>query len=204
MEENNSRKILLSVLGVAILVIAVVGVSFAAFSFTGTSDVNVISTNTITMSYSEPTSGIDLENALPVADAVGKAVTGEGNVFKFSVSTTVTGALTIPYEVNITELPSETAGQLLKNQVKIHLTKGESDVEIVAPKLISTLAASTLRAGSLKLYETSDVHAIGGSITNIYTMRIWIDSAVDNAAISDKTYQFRLKVNVDSVVQAVS
>ena len=33
MKENNSKQVLLSVLGVAILVVAVVGVSFAAFSY---------------------------------------------------------------------------------------------------------------------------------------------------------------------------
>ena len=33
MEENGSKKVLLSVLGVAILVVAVVGVSFAFFTY---------------------------------------------------------------------------------------------------------------------------------------------------------------------------
>ena len=33
MKDNNSKQVLLSVLGVAILVVAVVGVSFAAFSY---------------------------------------------------------------------------------------------------------------------------------------------------------------------------
>ena len=51
MEESGSKKVLLSVLGVAILVVAVVGISFAAFSFTNTSDENSIQTGTITMSY---------------------------------------------------------------------------------------------------------------------------------------------------------
>ena len=52
MEENNSKKVLLSVLGVAILVVAVVGVSFAAFSFANTSDkANQIQVGTITMSF---------------------------------------------------------------------------------------------------------------------------------------------------------
>ena len=53
-EDNNSKQVLLSVLGVAILVVAVVGVSFAAFTFSQTGQkVNTISTGTITMSYSE-------------------------------------------------------------------------------------------------------------------------------------------------------
>ena len=66
MEENSSRKVLLSVLGVAILVVAVIGVSFALYSTSSTGKVNSISTGTITMSYTEPSNGINLTNALPI------------------------------------------------------------------------------------------------------------------------------------------
>ena len=40
MEKDSSKKILLSVLGVAILIVAVVGVSFAAFTFSRTGEKN--------------------------------------------------------------------------------------------------------------------------------------------------------------------
>ena len=70
MENNNSKEVLLSVLGVAILVVAVVGVSFAAFTFSQTGNVvNQITTGTISMSYSEPENGITLTNAMPMEDA---------------------------------------------------------------------------------------------------------------------------------------
>ena len=75
MKGNNSKQVLLSVLGVAILVVAVVGVSFAAFSYSKTGEkVNTITTGTITMSYSETTNGINLTNALPMTDGVGMAL----------------------------------------------------------------------------------------------------------------------------------
>ena len=65
-KDNSSKQILLSVLWVAILVVAVVGVSFAAFTFTGTgTKENRISTGTISMTYSEDTNGIFITNALP-------------------------------------------------------------------------------------------------------------------------------------------
>ena len=80
MEEDNSRKVFLSVLGVAILLVAVVGVSFALYSTSSTGKDNSISTGTITMSYTEPTNGILLENALPISDAAGKTLSGDKNV----------------------------------------------------------------------------------------------------------------------------
>ena len=99
-KENNSRKVFLSVLGVAILIVAVVGISYAAFTFTneGAED-NTITTGTITMSYSEPEAGLSLTNELPMDDATG---IGRSAVFDFTVSTSATGLVAIPYEVNMT------------------------------------------------------------------------------------------------------
>ena len=77
MKENSSKQVLLSVLGVAILVVAVVGVSFAAFSYSKTGEkVNTITTGTITMEYTEDTNGINLTNALPMSDGVGTNLSG--------------------------------------------------------------------------------------------------------------------------------
>ena len=70
MDDNNSKKILLTVLGVAILIVAVVGISFALFTsndqITGE---NTIKSGTVTMSFSEKTNGIALSNALPMSEA---------------------------------------------------------------------------------------------------------------------------------------
>ena len=93
MKDNNSKQVLLSVLGVAILVVAVVGVSFAAFSYSKTGEkVNTITTGTITMSYTDVTNGINIQNAMPMSDEQGKTLTGENNVFDFNVSATISGS----------------------------------------------------------------------------------------------------------------
>ena len=93
-ENNNSKQILLSVLGVAILVVAVVGVSFAAFSYSKTGEkVNTITTGSIVMSYNETTNGINLVDALPISDAQGMALSGNTagheEYFDFNVSATI-------------------------------------------------------------------------------------------------------------------
>ena len=93
---NSSKQVLVSILGVAILIVAVVGISFAAFSYSKTGTVaNTITTGTITMSYSEPTNGINLTNALPITDTAGKALTGNNNTFDFTVAATVSGSTTM-------------------------------------------------------------------------------------------------------------
>ena len=207
MEENSSRKVLLSVLGVAILVVAVIGVSFALYSTSSTGKVNSISTGTITMSYTEPSNGINLTNALPISDAEGKSLKGEGNVFTFTVSATASGTVTVPYEINITKDSSTT---LADGAVAVYLTKGTTtETEVVAKKLMSqvvtTANKSTYRTDSYKLYSTNVVYQKGtvktGEATTTYNLRIWVDANADAAAIKDQTY--KLFVNVDSKVNAI-
>mgnify|MGYP001267683477 CR=1 FL=1 len=95
MNENNSnssKQILISILGVAILIVAVVGISFAAFSYSKTGEKeNTITTGTITMSYTEGKNGITLTDALPITDDAGKALSAEGQYFDFTVNAKIVG-----------------------------------------------------------------------------------------------------------------
>ena len=62
---NSSKQVLLSVIGVAILVVAVVGVSFAFFNYTRTGMPNTIKTGTIMFESTQST--INVNNIFPVA-----------------------------------------------------------------------------------------------------------------------------------------
>ena len=206
MEEDNSRKVFLSVLGVAILLVAVVGVSFALYSTGATGKDNSISTGTITMSYTEPTNGILLENALPISDDAGKKLTGDKNVFTFTVATTASGTVTVPYEINITKETST----LADSAVAVYLTKGTpTETEVVAKKLMSEVVLdsnkSAIREDAYKLYETSVAYENGtvktGEATTTYNLRIWVDANADANTIKDQEY--KIKVNVDSKVNAI-
>ena len=64
---NSSKQVLLSVIGVAILVVAVIGVSFLFFNYTKTGSPNTIKTGTILFESSQST--IDVSNVFPVAAA---------------------------------------------------------------------------------------------------------------------------------------
>ena len=207
MEEDNSRKVFLSVLGVAILLVAVVGVSFALYSTGATGKDNSISTGTITMSYTEPTNGILLENALPISDAAGKTLSGDKNVFTFTVATTASGTVTVPYEINITK----EASTLADSAVAVYLTKGTipTETEVVPKQLMSAVVTdsnkSAIRKDAYKLYETSVAYENGtvktGEATTTYNLRIWVDANADAETIKGQGY--KIKVNVDSKVNAI-
>ena len=62
---NSSKQILLSVIGVAILVIAVVGVSFAFYNYTKTGNKNTLKTGTIT--FNSTNTVINMTSVFPVS-----------------------------------------------------------------------------------------------------------------------------------------
>ena len=68
MNNNSSKQILLSVIGVAILVIAVVGVSFAFFSYSKTGETNnVITTGSISFAYNENNNIVGSDGIIPIS-----------------------------------------------------------------------------------------------------------------------------------------
>ena len=204
MKENSQKKVLLSVLGVAILVVAVIGISFAAYSTTFKSDTNSISTGTIMVSYTESNNVINIPDAMPTSDAIGSALSDAGKTFDFTVSTKATNALTVPYVITLTPDANNT---LKDSEVKVYLTKGGtavSETPATNAKTVSALAASDGREGSFVLHNDSDVYTKTGedAKTSSYVLRMWVaeNVTVDNS--SSKTY--KAKVNVDSAVTPIA
>ena len=193
--EDNSKQVLLSVLGVAILVVAVVGVSFAAFSFSKTGQVtNTITTGTISMSYSEPQNGITLTNALPMNDETGKALEGENNTFDFTVTATISGSgdTTINYAITAVTTPGTS---LTDDYVKVYLTDmNSSDSPILAPTVVSSLGkTSSDESGAPGGQYILKSGTFDATTTNSYRLRMWV---ADNFSVGQSSETYTLKVNV--------
>ena len=196
MKDNNSKQVLLSVLGVAILVVAVVGVSFAAFTFSQTGQkVNTISTGTITMSYSEPENGITLTNAMPMQDSTGMDLDGANETFDFSVNATISGSgnTTINYAVTAVTEPGTT---LKDNFVKVYLTNmaGDANTQILAPTVVSSLPKTSSDAsGAPDGQFILDDGTFTTNATNEYRLRMWV---ADNYVVTGSSETYTLRVNV--------
>ena len=69
MNENSSKQVLLSVIGIAVLVVAVVGVSFAFFTYSkGGTKNNTLTTGSIFFDFTDG-NAINLTNQFPMADS---------------------------------------------------------------------------------------------------------------------------------------
>jgi hypothetical protein len=202
MEDNSSKKIVLSVLGIAILIVAVVGISYAVFAttLTGTKE-NTLTTGTISMTYTEDTNGISITNAMPTSDTDGKALTGTNNVFDFTVSSTITGVTTINYEVVAEKVTVATP--IADDQVRLYLEKDVSGTYTATPitstpqPFTATTVASSLGspAGVMLLYSGTFTNSTATSNTysDKFRLRMWLAST---ATIDGTSKSFQVKVDV--------
>ena len=198
---NNSKQVLLSVLGVAILVVAVVGVSFAAFSYSKPGTVaNTITTGTISMNYSEPENGIHLTDALPMTDEQGKKLTGENNTFDFTISATISGTATINYAIVAVPDEGNAGTAVTDDTVKVYLTDQEDTAtgNTTDPTILSSLASSDTASsagvpGSLGGYVLKTGAYSSTTTGDDYRLRMWV---ADTATAPESKETYTLRVNV--------
>lgn len=204
--ENSQKRVLLSVLGVAILVVAVIGISFAAYTGSGASNDNTINTGTLMVSYQEDSTAINITDALPMSDEDGvdpDNLTGDAESFTFTVSTNASDAISIPYTVTLTPANSGEGNFLEASQVKVYLTKDGSAVTGY-PKAVSALTPATgTRVGSYVLTTATDTFGADNTVAKntTYVLKMWVDSQVDVSG--GQSYSYSAKVNVDSAVAPI-
>ena len=199
-KEKNYEKFILSGALVLLLIVSVVGITYAVFSYQREGEKNnVITTGSIIFTYTETTNGINLQNAMPTSDEVGKKLERSENnegYFDFNVSCSLAGTSRINYEVYATKLNVE--NPLSEEYVKMYLTDGATDQPILGydndvPTYYS-LKDSTVASGSKTLYT--------GSFTNSgvqsFRLRMWLS---DQYTVTDQSNDFKIKVNVKADTQ---
>lgn len=190
-ENNSSIKIFISILMITILVITVIGFSFAAFLKAQNGiESNVIQTGDISMTYTEDTNGISIENALPMSDAVGKNLNDSNQYFDFTVNYSIAGTTTITYEISakkdqVSTIPDENVKLYLEEQAS------GSYVQSVPPTIFTPLTSASdigTPAGEMLLKTVKRVN----SGSDNYRLRMWLKED----AVVDASKYFSIKINV--------
>ena len=198
LDKVKRNQILIAILGVIILTLLVIGITYAGFSQTAYTGNNSISSGTITMSFQEPSNSVVISNAMPTSDGYSSTTH-----FDFSVSGSAKAQMTLPYEITITEKSGNT---LAASNVRIGLKKNGSIVTgFESGKLASTLTSSTVRSGSKTLYKDGLVLVQSGSNytkTDNYQLFLWIDSSA-TLPNDGTTKYYSVSVNINSTVGAL-
>ena len=191
-QKSNKKQLILTIVGVLVLVIAVVGASFAVWNyvFNGTL-VNTISTNDISLDLLESNENIiNITNALPMSDNEGKSQT---ETFDFAVTSKTVKDIDIEYNINIQKLEVDNGYTALNdNQIKVYLTD-YSNTQKVAPTLISNLT-------NYKLYTGKHSHdSTHEEKQDKFKLRAWIDGSVDASSWNaDTKLQYKFKIGLTS------
>ena len=191
-QKSNKKQLILTIVGVLVLVIAVVGASFAVWNYVFNGQLtNTISTNDISLDLLESnTNIITIENALPMSDNEGKQQT---QTFDFAVTSKTVKDIDIEYNINIQKLEVDNGyASLNDNQIKVYLTD-YNNTQKVAPTLISNLT-------NYKLYTGKHSHdTTHETVQDKFKLRAWIDGAVDASNWNQDTkLQYKFKIGLTS------
>ena len=206
---KGKTKTILIICVTLLLLVFLVGISYAAFVYSGIGQKeNKITTGAISMTYTESTNSIALSNALPTTDATGRKRKNTGEYFDFTVKSSIKGNTDINYEIAAKE---ENGNTFSGKNIKYYLTKVNSDgteEEVMAPRTYYEETSGNVYTGRpadmMSLF-VGNLNQQGDTTIN-YRLRLWVDENYnpqnDNGGLT-----YKVKVNVygqtsDTVAQA--
>ena len=193
-----NRKNYLVIILATVLLLVVIGISYAAFSYTGTGEkLNTITTGAISMEYVESTNIISMNNALPTTDTTGKKLSNSGEYFDFTVKSSLAGNTDINYEIVAKE---ESGNTFSGKNIKFYLTKVNADgseEEAMPPKTYSedpTGNVYTGRPSDMMSLFVGNLNQQGDTEIK-YRLRLWVDESY-NPQNDNGGLIYKVKVNV--------
>ena len=223
-KEKRRKFIIILILLLLLLLMIIFMVTYSLFSYTKKGDTdNTVTTGKIKFLYTENTgvgNGINITNAFPVEDSVGKSYATDKYVFDFKVSAELPDNTTVPYEVTAR---MNRNSSLPANVVKTYLVLQNGNTETPSSytvdnngvvKRYSELPDTSLQVGNYedgsKIVEKTiyQATAAGKNYNQDFRLRMWIASDTDFSEVvqpdgsviypyNDKN--FTINVNVYSI-----
>ena len=175
---DKKKQQLLSIGLVLILVLMIVGISYAAFKFVGEGNKpNTITTGAITMEYEESTNTISMTGALPTTDATGKVRLTAGEYFDFTIKSNIQGNANINWEIAAEDITASSAKKMDGKNIKLYLTKliGDKEEEVMAPKVYSATTSANTKTGRPSGVMSLATGTMSTSETTNYRLRMYVD-----------------------------
>ncbi len=176
---DKKKQLLLSIGLILILVLMIVGISYAAFKFTGLgTKPNTITTGAITMEYEESTNTISMTGALPTTDATGKVRLTAGEYFDFTIKSSIQGNANINWEIAAEDITASSVKKMDGKNIKLYLTKLDSagaETQVMAPKVYNASTSANTKTGRPSGVMSLATGTMGASETTNYRLRMYVD-----------------------------
>ena len=194
---NNKKQLLLSIGLVLVLVLMIVGISYAAFKFVGLgTKPNTITTGAITMEYTESTNTISMNNALPTTDATGKVRLTAGEYFDFTLSGTIKGSENINWEIAAEDVTTATK-KIDGKYIKLYLTsldENNNETEVMAPTVYTAESTENTYTGRPTNMMSLAKGTTSTSFSTKYRLRMYVDESY-NPQGDGGNLAFSIKIN---------
>ena len=194
---KDKKKLLLTIGLVLVLVLMIVGISYAAFKFVGEgSQPNTITTGAITMKYTESTNTISMNNALPTTDATGKVRLTAGEYFDFTLEGTIKGSENINWEIAAEDVTTA-AKKIDGKYIKLYLTSldaNNNETEVMAPNVYKTESTENTYTGRPANMMSLAKGTTSTSFSTKYRLRMYVDESY-NPQGDGGNLAFSIKIN---------
>lgn len=202
MIQSESRQILLSIICISVLIIAFFGISYAAFNTVFyNSDINGISTGTISLVLENETGSLFMENVMPISDEQGMTLE-QNNIYDFTVRSSLSADTTLNYEIYAEKINSDQQ-MLADTSVRFYLQRlsGETyentPITQMPQPFIPLQEDSYLgsKKGSMILYSGTLVNTSDHSseVQDHFRLRMWVSK---DTIIDSISRDFNIKLNV--------
>ena len=191
---EKSRRTSLLIGALIIILIGVIGITFAYFSTGGIQNqVNTFTSGCLNIELTNESSSINLNNIYPVTDIEGLKGTSYDFTIKNNCSTPTT------YQINLESL-NEQANSLGADYIKVALSS--DTVDPIISKLGNNPSATPEIEGayeSYNLYTTS----IGAGEERTYHLKLWLDYDATVEQAASKVYQSKINVIANPEIEVV-
>ena len=194
---KDKKQLLLSIGLVLILVLMIVGISYAAFKFTGLgTKPNTITTGAIIMEYTESTNTISMTGALPTTDATGKVRLTAGEYFDFTLSGTIKGSENINWEIAAEDVTTGTK-KIDGKFIKLYLTsldENNNEKEVMEPTVYTAESTENTYTGRPANMMSLAKGTTSTSFSTKYRLRMYVDESY-NPQGDGGNLAFSIKIN---------
>lgn len=202
--QNKTKRIVISMLGILLLLCSVFAIGLAIFVFEDMSNhensitTGTVEDTTISFSYNEESNGIELVNAIPLEDRVGKKLTNSNKAqginqgyFDFTIRAKGSMQEKIYYEIYAT---IEDDSDMDPNYIKVYLTD-DNDVPYDAYDTSVPVFAKlndSKEADNAKVLFSDEI--VGNEeVVKKFRLRLWVAHDYSDGTTSKN---FKIKVNV--------
>ena len=191
---KKNTKIIILVGVILLVIVSVVGVTYAFLSTGGTQEqANTFNSGCLSIRLTNESASINLTNTFPITDIEGLNTTS----YDFTIENTCSTATN--YQINLESL-NPVSNTLDADYIKVSLS---SDT---VGNVISTLSDNTTTTSYIDgSYISHNLYTgtIAGNTTKTYHLRLWIDYDATVAQAANKTYESKINVIANPDIEVV-